>query len=210
MPILTSTLLILTGLALITLALRSRRKKRTVRRGDYSEYKLELGARICEAAARNAFGVDLDHTDASLRKLDELIAAGWADTSTHDSTAQRDILYVIAAYIGDVLIRHHHAEWRLDRIQHSSSIETQVMSLNPTLPYLYFNNTAIMASPFEIAEHKLREPGIYSIAEAIHRLLDKTVTDVYGTPDAPPTQEKERVTWTAPNIHSTTDPDDTH
>ena len=162
MPILTSILLVLTGLALISLALRSRPKERTRRRDDYSERRLELGARICEAAAKDAFGVDLDHTDESLTKLDELIADGWtgADTIASSAESQRDPLYVFASYVGDILVRHHQAEWRLS-----------IISSGTPWPSLYFKAADLTASPFEMVERKLHDPEHFKITEAVEHLL---------------------------------------
>ena len=92
-------------------------------------------------------------------------------------------------------------------MQRTTLMQDQSISLNPAWPYLYFNGTGLVASPFEIAEHKLHEPGIFSIAETTQRLLDRTVTNVTGDQSVP---EKEGVTWTTPPMHSTSDPDDTH
>jgi hypothetical protein len=180
MPILTSILLVLTGLALISLTLRSRPKERAERRSDYSERKLELGAQICEAAARDAFGVDLDHTDASLSALDQLITEGWTNpvTVTDD---QQDTLYVFGAYIGDVLVRHHQAEWHTDA--------------KSTMPCLYFNAVDFIASPFEIIERKLQDPEHFRITEAVEHLLAEVEARKNGntSPAVPPPAHTENI-----------------
>ncbi|HWF43786.1 MAG TPA: hypothetical protein VG537_04000, partial [Candidatus Kapabacteria bacterium] len=177
MPILTSILLVLTGLALISLALRARPAKRERRRSDYSERKLELAAQICEASARDAFDVELDHTDASLVTLDAMIAEEWRESSDNNTNEKLlDELYVLGAYVGDVLVRHHSAEWHMKAasLDKGSGFVRKDQPLLPEIaswPCLYFNDANLIASPFEMVEHKLREPKTFRIMEAVERLL---------------------------------------
>jgi hypothetical protein len=176
MPILTSILLVLTGLALISLALRSRPNKRERRRSDYSDRKLERAAQICEASARDAFEVELDHTDASLATLDAMISEEWEASDNSTNEKLRGELYILGAYVGDVLVRHHSAEWQ----SKAASLNTGpgVGQKDPTLlpeiaswPCIYFNDANLIASPFEMIEHKLREPKTFRITEAVERLI---------------------------------------
>ena len=154
----TSLLLFLTGFALLIVAIRARPKARLKRLEDWEEYKMELGARVCRAAARNAFRVDLDHSDQSLPVLDEIMTTGWGHDAAHKDLASKDSVFTMASYLGDVLRRHHGAEWQLERTKHK-------------LPYLYFKTSDLAASPFDIIEKKLEAPNTFSLAGATQRLL---------------------------------------
>src|SRR5580658_160014 len=83
MPIFTSLLLLFAALALLPLALRSNGIARERRRHTRDEERMATGALICEAAARDAFGVELDHSVESIAMLDALISQGWPENTAN-------------------------------------------------------------------------------------------------------------------------------
>src|ERR1035437_8953806 len=96
---LTIVLLLLAGLAVIAvgrLVIVAFRKRR-----DTTGDQMELASRICEAAARDAFAIELDHSLESLTTLDELIERGFASARELPD----DTLLVLGAYLGQVLVR---------------------------------------------------------------------------------------------------------
>jgi hypothetical protein len=77
MSILTSLLLLVAGLTLFILLLRSRPKSRIRRLEAWEQERLEIAANICHAAARDAFDLSLDGSIASLETVDHMIEQGW-------------------------------------------------------------------------------------------------------------------------------------
>jgi hypothetical protein len=189
-----SLLLFFSGLALIIVLLRARPKTRVRRLEDWEESKMELGARICQAAAIDAFGVHLDNTDQSLEQLDAMITEGWEYTvpepigpgmpnhSVSDAIAaerhsveetrdtepsirgtrgpEKDSIFVLASYLGNILVLHHSGEWRLDPKTH-------------TWPFVHFKQADLSVSPFEILARKLAAPEEFSLRDAMRRLLEE-------------------------------------
>jgi hypothetical protein len=142
MPIFTSLLLIFVALALLPLALRSNGVARERREHARDEERFSTGALICEAAARDAFGVELDHSIESIAKLDELISQGWSQQAANPNEEIPDELsFTLASYLGDVFVRNAGARWR-----HSNDGWS-----------LSFPKLEIVADPFNLIERKLRD-----------------------------------------------------
>lgn len=118
--------------------------------------QMDLASRICEAAARDAFDVELDHSLDSLAKLDELIEQGFAGVLE----VTDDTVYVLAAYFGQVLVHACGAEWQPASVQNSK-------------PTLRIQSSQESVSPFEIIERKLRTPQDTKLAAEARELMTK-------------------------------------
>ena len=141
MPIFTSLLFLFLALALWPIVSRSNARRELERRRNEAEQRLETAARICEAAARDAFHISLDHSIASIDWLDEMIDKGWMEPNNAQGSTT-DSPFAIGAYLGDVFVRHHLAVWNWES--------------GKTL--LFFALSKRTVSPFELIEQKLREP----------------------------------------------------
>src|SRR5947209_3233335 len=75
------------------------------RRADTMTERMSLAAKICEASARSAFNVELDHSLESLSVLDQTISNDFAAAISDDS------VYVLGAYLGDVILRELGGRW---------------------------------------------------------------------------------------------------
>jgi hypothetical protein len=140
MPIFTSLLFFFIALALLPLALRNSGMREIRRQHARDTERMTIGAQICEAAARGAFEVELDHSVASVALLDALITRGWSDgmDRTHAPTyGEYNPAFVMGAYVGDAF------EWRWENGE----------------PFIYFRNTKQKVSPFDLIERKLMEPN---------------------------------------------------
>ena len=142
---LTIVLLLLAGLAVIAvgrLVIIAFRKRR-----DTTGEQMELASRICEAAARDAFDIELDYSLESLAKLDELIEGGFASVpEVHEDTR-----LVLGAYLGQVLVHCCGAKWRAADQEHARAT-------------LVFPPSIQSISPFEMVERKLCAPLETSIS----------------------------------------------
>jgi hypothetical protein len=146
MPIFTSLLFFFIALALLPLALRNSGMREIRRQHARETERMTIGAQICEAAARDAFEVELDHSAASIALLDELITRGWSyGTERIRASAHEEYnpTFVMGAYVGDVFVRTGNSEWRWENGE----------------PFIYFRNTKQKVSPFDLIERKLMEPN---------------------------------------------------
>ncbi|HEY3874491.1 MAG TPA: hypothetical protein VGM92_03365 [Candidatus Kapabacteria bacterium] len=79
MSIFTILLFFFLTLALWPLLTRNSGRRELQRRRDAAEDRLETAGSICVAAARDAFGVELDHSLESIDTLDAMIVNGWPE-----------------------------------------------------------------------------------------------------------------------------------
>ncbi len=155
MPIFTSLLFFFIALALLPLALRNSSMRQERRRRKQNKERMNIGARICEAAARDAFGLELDHSPESIASLDSLITHGWGDgtvgtAGTNDLSAERDDpTFVLGAYVGNVFVRNGKAEWQFEDGK----------------ALLYFPKWKRKVSLFDLIQQKLREPDRIHLEE---------------------------------------------
>ncbi len=113
---------------------------------------MAVGSQICEAAARDAFHVELDHSRSSIAALDALMEDGWGNgnVGSDDRLEEaNDLTFVLAAYLGEVFVRDGTASWQSEK---GASV-------------LYFRNLKRVAWPFELIEQKLREPREISLVK---------------------------------------------
>ena len=153
MPLFTSLLFFFIALAFLPLVLRSRARSELRRQAELDN-RMTLGASICIAAAREAFGVELDRSLASIAALDALITQGWNDSHPELEAPKEkpnDLTFVFAAYLGDTVIKHTHARWRIENGQ----------------AVLLFREANVSASPMDLIERKLRDPQNVHIEEEI-------------------------------------------
>ena len=132
-------------LALVPLALRNSGARELRRQRTREIERMTIGAHICEATARDAFGVELDHSTDSIPMLDALITKGWSDGTgtTYDlPTDNYEPTFVLGSYLGNVFTHHEKAEWQWENAE----------------PFLYFRNLKQRNSPFELIERKLSNP----------------------------------------------------
>ena len=212
MSILTSILLLVAGITLLIVLLRARPKTRIRRLEEREQEKLEIGANICHAAARDAFAISLDRTLGSLEVLDRMIEQGWPLGSEHESaTDTRDIedtttekadaedalavnsipdeQFVVGCYVGSVIVNELQGEWRVDSELHR-------------WPYIYFSRADLAVSPFELTQKKFEAPSTFALAEAVERLtgdIDRR-TNVRATTWH--NAGEERVSFGEPTQHS--------
>ena len=167
MPIFTSLLFFLIALAFLPLALRTSHARSAAREQAILADRMALGASICIAAARDAFGIELDRSMGSINALDALISQGWGNANERSSPlAQQgegvggealpdrkpnDLTFVLAAYLGTTYCEHSAAHWRIE---------------NGT-PALFFQVAKVSAYPFDLIERKLRDPEQVHLEEAI-------------------------------------------
>jgi hypothetical protein len=145
MPLFTGLLFFFIALALLPLALRNSGARELRRQRARDVEQMTIGARICEIVARDAFGIELDHSMESITALDALITNGWADTAAGTNTwsnEEHDPTFVLGSYLGDIFIRHEHSEWQWEHDE----------------AFLYFSNGKRTVSPFDLIQRKLREP----------------------------------------------------
>jgi hypothetical protein len=158
MPIFTSLLFFFIALALLPLALRNSGAKELRRLHARDTERMTIGAEICEAAARDAFEVELDHTTQSIALLDTLITRAWGDglNRTHASThLEYNPAFVMSAYVGDVFVRAGNAEWRWESGE----------------PFIYFRNAKQTVSPFDLIDRKIMEPDKIQLQDEISAWL---------------------------------------
>lgn len=126
---------------------------------------MTIGADICEAAARDAFGVELDHSMESIALLNSLIINGWGvgtnpiSGTNEPSTERFDPTFIFGAYLGEVFVRTGIAEWRWENSE----------------AFLYFRNSKRKNFPFDLIERKLREPNQIDLAEETALWLTSTI-----------------------------------
>ena len=123
------------------------------------ERRMDIAARMCEAAARDSFQIELDHTMESLTAFDQLLDTGWS--STRPMT--EDTRYVIAAYFGDLFVRECGARWSAPRSGNGE-------------PMLEFPKSRVKADPFAIIEYKVQLPDavkLSTIGESLRALVEQ-------------------------------------
>jgi hypothetical protein len=156
MPIFTSLLFFFIALAFLPLALRNSRARSALRQQVELDDRMNLGASICIAAAREAFGVELDRSLQSIQTLDVLISEGWSE-SLLDSEASNgkpdDLTFVFASYLGMTVCQHTDARWRIEN----------------GATALFFQSAKTPAYPFDLIEQKLRDPEHIHLEEEIER-----------------------------------------
>ena len=106
---------------------------------------MTIAAHICEAAARDAFGIELDHSTESIPLLDALITKGWSDVTDITnglSVDNYEPTFVLGSYLGNVFTHHENVEWRWESGE----------------AFLYFRNLRQRNSPFELIERKRMNP----------------------------------------------------
>jgi hypothetical protein len=121
------------------------------RRADTVTERMSLAAKICEASARNAFHVELDHSIESLPTLDDVMKSGFA-SEIHD-----DSVYVLGAYLGDVIIREIGGRWSR-------------LAANEKYPKLTLASGEVF-DPFDIVTAKMHFPEI-SLEQEVRRRLE--------------------------------------
>jgi hypothetical protein len=150
MPLFTSLLLFTISVALLLLALRTSRAGEARRHRLHEEERMTISAKICEAAARDAFGVELDHSMESIILLDSLITNGWSkEPISAEDLTKGNTPFIFAAYLGDVFVHHAKAQWQWNNDE----------------GFLYFQNLKRTALPFELIKQKLNEPSGVDLAK---------------------------------------------
>lgn len=123
------------------------------RRADTITERMSLAAKICQAAARSAFSVELDHSLESLSSLDGIIDSDFASSPQIND----DSIHVIGAYLGDVFLREIGGRWsRLDA--------------SATYPKILLASGEEF-DPFEVVSAKLHFPEI-SLEQEVRRRLE--------------------------------------
>jgi hypothetical protein len=140
---------------------------------NLTQARKDLGtaATIACAAASNAFKIQLNFTDESVDLLDSMITAGWGNTNDggpispnlpmeppndfHRSIDQNE--FVLAAYLGELLVRNHLSHWEIDVARHP-------------YPYVVFENKK-PASPFDLIRAKFSDPSGFRLVTAYNALL---------------------------------------
>lgn len=167
MPIFTSLLFFFIAVAFLPLAFRSSRARTALRQQAELDDRMALGASICIAAARDAFGIELDRSFDSIQMLDLLISQGWSDAPVdpvESGGKPTDLTFVLASYLGTVAAEHTGARWRIENGQTALFYQEQNMS----------------AFPFDLIERKLNDPERVHLWEEIERWGKPTenVTDM--------------------------------
>lgn len=152
MPLFTSLLFFFIALALVPLAMRNSALREARRKKARDEQRIEIGTRICEAAARDAFGIELDHSLASIDTLDDLITQGWMD-GTSQPNDEHPLSFVMGSYLGDIYVQNRKAEWKHDDEE----------------AILYFPEFKRRISPFELIRKKLNDPAYVHLDEETAR-----------------------------------------
>jgi hypothetical protein len=142
MPMFTSLLFFFIALALLPLALRNSGARELRRQGARDVERITIGAQICEATARDAFEVELDHSRESIALLDTLITQGWSNETPASTSENYDPIYIMGAYVGDVFVRAGNAEWRWENGE----------------AFLYVSKWKRKISPFDLIQRKFRDP----------------------------------------------------
>src|SRR5579883_280393 len=173
MPVFTTLLLIFVALALLPLTLRSREAKRENRRASQLEDKFRLAAMACEVAFRDSFNVELDHTRQSIAILDSKVTSEWLQgtNSESQSGASKESVFLLAAYIGDVLARDLNAEWRRKNEQY----------------ILMFPSTTFEALPFELVQKKLVSPAHVDLTVEVNAIYEAVSPSPKPQPPEVPT-----------------------
>ncbi len=167
MPIFTSLLFFFLALAFLPLAFRGSSARQDRRKQAKLDDRMETGADICRAAAREAFGVELDRSLASIAVLDDLIERGWRnrDPETDAPKTNDDLSFIFAAYLGTVLARFAHAEWGWDREK----------------PALFFHGSKEPVPLFPLVERKLQDPEHTNLS--LETMQWYSPTSVYPDPN---------------------------
>ena len=147
----TSLLFLFIALALLPLALRNSGARELRRQRAREMERITIGAQICEAAARDTFEVELDHSKESIGLLDAMITHGWSNGTNTSVGEDYDPVYIMGAYVGDVFVRAGNAEWRWENGE----------------AFLYLSQWKRKISPFDLIQQKLRDPLHVNLNEEI-------------------------------------------
>jgi hypothetical protein len=160
MPLYTSLLLFFIALGLLPLAIRNSSARSARRERARDAERMAIGARICEAAARDAFGIELDHAVESIAELDALITTGWGNGAIGTEERQQtngfgsekyDLAFILASYLGDAFVRQGNAEWRWEKGE----------------ACIYFKKEKRISYPSILIEHKLHNPNQIHLQDEI-------------------------------------------
>lgn len=184
-----SLLLIALGIGLILLfrARRTAEKKVTAKA---LEADLTIIADVARAAVWQAFEVDLDLTDDSIKRLDQTIREAWieplpmeqltvqrtleAAETVRDDGTPRTVQRELVDEEDESLIIH-------DAFYVFSAYVGTVLSSNHggawksddehTLPYVYFKKFDFAVSPFDLMRRKLLAPQHYDLHQEYHNIV---------------------------------------
>ena len=126
------------------------------RRADTVTERMSLAAKICIASARSAFNVELDRSLESLVTLDEIITKDFADEINDDS------VYVLGAYLGDVILNERGGHWSR-------------LNLQEKYPKLTLASGEVF-DPFDIVTAKMHFPEI-SLEQVVRRRVAGSSTE---------------------------------
>jgi hypothetical protein len=173
MPLYTSLLLFFIALALLPLAIRNSNVRNTRRERVRDVERMTIGAKICEAAARDAFDIELDHSIESIVQLDAMITNGWGnDAIGTDETNQikifesesYDLNFIFASYLGDTFVRHEHAVWQWEKGE----------------ACIYFKKEKHISYPFILIAHKLQNPKQIHLQDEIANWITSNDTSIHA------------------------------
>ncbi len=99
--------------------------------------------RIAIAAARESNGRVLDHSDESVKIVEDLILLDTKIESLSQEDKTQQIL-TLGSYVGEVLVKNLEGQWRMEEMSHP-------------LPFIVFPN-GIRASPFDLVSSQFSSP----------------------------------------------------
>jgi hypothetical protein len=168
MSIFTSLLFFFTALALLPLALRNNSACEGRRQKKRDTERMTIGAQICEAAARDAFEAELDHSIGSISPLDSLITLGWSNKTDVTNASMRggyDPTFAMGTYVGDLFVRVGNAEWIFE----------------DGTAFMYVRASKQKFFPFDLIQRKLWEPDRVNLQEEMALWLNlATRQEDYG------------------------------
>ena len=174
MPLYTSLLFFFIALALLPLAIRNSNASCARRERARDVERMVIGAKICESAAKDAFGIELDHSVKSIAQLDAMITNGWSDDAIGPDETNRtktlesesyDLNFIFASYLGDTFVRHGDAVWQWEKGE----------------ACIYFKKEKHISNPFILIAHKLQNPKqIHLQDEIANWIISNDETDVHG------------------------------
>jgi len=95
--------------------------------GDFEREAREF----CELA-RHDYGLELDYTPATMKELEELLAAHFAPGSADDNPA---LIVSMGCYVGEVIVRSFGGAWRADEeLFHSPAVVIEGKLQTRTFP----------------------------------------------------------------------------
>jgi len=110
---------------------------------EHLQEELLVLERIAIAAARESSGKVLDHSDQSIKVVEDLIYldSNFSSLSQEDRSQQ---VLALGSYVGEVLVRTLDGQWRIEELSHP-------------LPFIVFPN-GIRASPFDLVSSQFASP----------------------------------------------------